>query len=95
MTKIKFMLALISIFAYLGGALAFKAKKFGIVFCTLDDTPVTTGSVLPMGACLNSTPSTTTYDPRINFINATPLENPLDPDYCKKVTCPAFRLINN
>lgn len=95
MKKVKFMLAAITIFAVVGGALAFKAKTFSVAFCTLDDTPVTAGSVLPIGACPIVTLSTTTINPIVDFINATPVLNPQDPDYCKKVTCPALRLIEN
>lgn len=46
MKRVKIMLTAITVFAVVGGALAFKAKKFGIDYCTKDSSGKCTSFIL-------------------------------------------------
>lgn len=96
MKKIKIMLMSVLVLAVVGGALAFKAKKFDVLYCSKDVTPPAIGqTILAKGNCiLPIETSTTVNDPSLGFgsfyITLAP-----DGENCvfeDTDTCPAFYL---
>lgn len=86
MKKIKIMLSAIAVLAIVGGALAFKAQKFGTAYCK--GIATNQGETGTFGSCPTLVDSKIAGD---QYFLATPLGNNTD---CSTLSCQAINLQN-